>query len=293
MPPYLGETQDSVCAFLSKVRPEIFSSPFMTEDILLQVDSIASGNNAAKTAIDIALHDLQGKLLGIPLYKLIGKNKEEIPPTSYTIGIDTPEIMTEKTLEAGDRFKVLKVKVGTDNDIRNIECIRSVTSLPLTTDANQGWKDRHLALDMIFKLKELGVVMIEQPMPKEMKDDIAWLKQHSPLPVIADESIKRFEDLKGIEGLYDGINIKLMKSTGIHEALKMIDYARLYDMKVMIGCMTETSCAISAAASIAAKADYADLDGNLLINNDLYKGLDLKDGKVILNDNPGLGITLR
>ncbi len=290
MPPYLGETTDSVCGFLSKIPVSLFADPFKTEDILREIDAIAPGNNAAKAAVDIALHDLQGKLLNIPLYKLLGKDPLLIPPTSYTIGIDTPEVMREKTIEAGNRFRVLKVKVGTDNDLENIRCIRSVTDLPLTTDANQGWKDKEIALDLIFALKELGVVMIEQPMPKENIDDIAWLKERSPLPLIADESIKRFADLKGIEHLYHGINIKLMKSTGIHEALKMIDYARLYDMKVMIGCMTETSCAISAAAAIAARADYADLDGALLIKNDFYTGLNLVDGKITLNELPGLGI---
>lgn len=290
MPPYLGETPETVCKFLAKVNIEQFLDPFMKEDILSYIDNLEPGNNAAKAAIDIALHDLIGKMLNIPLYRLLGKNKHDIPAISYTIGIDTPEIMKSKTLEVDGRFKILKVKVGLDNDIKNVEAIRSVSELSLTADANQGWTNKEKALETIFKLQELGVIMIEQPMPKEMKKEIEWLKQRSPLPLIADESVKRLKDMIGLENIYDGVNIKLMKSTGINEALKMIDYAHLNSMKVMIGCMTETSCAISAAAAIASGADYADLDGNLLIKNDLYKGPEIKNGRLCLNDLPGLGI---
>lgn len=172
-----------------------------------------------------------------------------------------------------------------------IETIRSVTNVPLTVDANQGWKDKQYALDMIHWLKEHNVVFVEQPMPKNMVDENAWLTQNSPLPTMGDEAVQRLADVPKAHGVYSGINIKLMKSTGMREAQKMLILARSLGMKVMIGCMTETSCAVSAASQLSPKCDWADLDGNLLISNDIYKGTTVVDGKVILTDLPGLGIT--
>jgi L-alanine-DL-glutamate epimerase-like enolase superfamily enzyme len=171
-----------------------------------------------------------------------------------------------------------------------IETIRSVSDVPLCVDVNQGWKDKKEALDMIFWLKEKGVEYVEQPMPKDKPDDIAWLTQNSPLPIIADEALQRLSDVQSTVGIYSGINIKLMKCTGMREAHKMINLARANKMKVMIGCMTETSCAISAAAQLSPLATWADLDGNLLINNDRFEGVKIVDGKITLNDLPGIGI---
>ena len=171
-----------------------------------------------------------------------------------------------------------------------IETIRSVTDLPIAVDANQGWKDRLYALDMIHWLKEKGIVMIEQPMPKEQLDDIAWITQQSPLPIFADESLQRLSDVPGLKGAFTGINIKLMKCTGMREAWKMVTLARALGMKVMVGCMTETSCAVSAAAQFSPAVDFADLDGNLLIANDRFKGMEVVKGKITLNDLPGIGV---
>ena len=291
MPPYLGQSVETVTGFLSRVDLSQFKDPFQLETILAHVDSLSPGDGAAKAAIDIALHDLVGKLLGQPWWRLWGLDPNNTPNTTFTIGIDTPDVVREKTKECADRFKILKVKVGLDNDKEMIQTIREVTDLPLAVDANQGWKDREQALDEIFWLKEKGIVMVEQPMAKERLDDNAWITERSPLPIFADEAIQRLADIPAIKGAYHGINIKLMKCTGMREAWKMANYAHAEGMRVMIGCMTETSCAVSAAAQLSPLADFADLDGNLLITNDLFKGMEVVDGKVTLSDRPGIGLT--
>ncbi|MEG0463526.1 dipeptide epimerase [Bacteroides sp.] len=291
MPPYLGQTVDTVMAFLKKVNLEQFDDPFQLDDILTYVDSISPGDTAAKAAVDIALHDLVGKLLGAPWYKIWGLTKEKAPSTTFTIGIDTPEVMRQKTLEVAGQFNILKVKLGRENDKEMIQTIRSVSNLPIAIDANQGWKDKHHALDMIHWLKDQGIVMIEQPMPKEQLDDTAWVTQQSPLPVFADESLQRLCDVAALRGAFNGINIKLMKCTGMREAWKMLTLARALDMRVMIGCMTETSCACSAAAQLSPAVDFADLDGNLLISNDRFRGMEVVKGKITLSDLPGIGVT--
>ena len=290
MPPYLGQTVESVTSFLSKTDLSQFKDPFQLDTILAYVDSLSPGDGAAKAAIDIALHDLVGKLLGQPWWRLWGLDPSKTPNTTFTIGIDTPDVVREKTRECADRFRILKVKVGLDNDKEMIRTIREVTDLPLAVDANQGWKDREQALDEIFWLKEHGIVMVEQPMAKERLDDNAWITERSPLPIFADEAIQRLADIPAIKGAYHGINIKLMKSTGMREAWKMANYANAKGMRVMVGCMTETSCAVSAAAQLSPLADFADLDGNLLITNDLFKGMEVIDGKITLSDRPGIGL---
>ena len=292
MPPYLGQNTETVCRFLQKVDMEQFRDPFRLEEILAYIDSLSPGDSAAKAAIDIALHDLVGKLIGQPWWRLWGLDPSKAPDTTFTIGIDTPEIVRQKTRECADRFNILKVKVGLENDKEMIRTIREVTDLPLAVDANQGWKDRERALEEIFWLKENGVVMVEQPMAKERLDDNAWITERSPLPIFADEAIQRLADIPSIKGAYHGINIKLMKCTGMREAWKMVNYARTEGMKVMVGCMTETSCAVSAAAQLSPAVDFADLDGNLLITNDLYKGMEVIDGKITLSNTPGIGLTL-
>ena len=289
MPQYLGQSVESVMAFLSKVDLSRFSDPFALEDILSYIDSLSEGDSAAKAAVDIALHDLVGKLLGAPWYRIWGLDAQKAPATSFTIGIDTPEVVREKTLECAGRFKVLKAKVGVPEDRMLIGTIREVTDLPLVVDANQGWTDRQKALDEIFWLKEMGVLMVEQPMPAGRLDDNAWITERSPLPIFADEAVQRLADIPGIKGAYHGINIKLMKCTGMREAWKMLNYARAEGMKVMLGCMTETSCAVSAAAQLSPAVDFADLDGNLLIDNDIFNGVQVVDGKLILGDAPGIG----
>jgi L-alanine-DL-glutamate epimerase-like enolase superfamily enzyme len=290
MPPYLGQSVETVTAFLNKVDLSQFNDPFQMEDILTYVDSLSEGDAAAKAAIDIALHDLVGKLMGQPWYRIWGLDPAKAPSTTFTIGIDTPEVVKEKTLEAVGKFNILKVKVGLHTDEAMIKAIREVTDVPLAVDANQGWQDRSQALEEIYWLKENGIVMVEQPMPKERLDDIAWLTAHSPLPIFADESIQRLKDIPSLVGAYNGINIKLMKCTGMREGWKMAGMARALGMKVMVGCMTETSCAVSAAAQFSPFVDFADLDGNLLIANDRFDGVKVVGGKLTLPDRPGIGV---
>ncbi|GAT61802.1 dipeptide epimerase [Paludibacter jiangxiensis] len=291
MPPYLGETIASVTAFLEKVNLKQFSNPFELDDILAYVDAIAINNTAAKASIDIALHDLVGKLIGRPWHQIWGYTASKAPVTTFTIGIDTEEMVKQKTRET-EQFKVIKVKLGVDevSDKMIINAVRSVTDKPLRVDANQGWKDKHYALKMIEWLAAKNVEFVEQPLPKHNLDDMAWLTEHSPLPTIADESCQRLEDIPRLKGVFDGINIKLMKCTGMREANKMISMAESFGMKLMIGCMTETSCAISAAAQLAPKMNFADLDGNILIANDCFSGMKLVDGKITLNNEPGIGV---
>lgn len=290
MPQYLGQSVASVSAFLNKVDMEQFTDPFQMEDILTYIDSLSPGDTAAKAAVDIALHDLVGKIMGQPWYKIWGLDAKKAPSTTFTIGIDTPDVVRQKTEECAAKFNILKVKLGRDNDKDMINTIRSVTKLPIAVDVNQGWKDKHKALDMINWLHEQGIVMVEQPMPKEQQKDIAWLTERSPLPIFADEAIQRLADIRRVEDAYTGINIKLMKCTGMREAWKMLTYARARGLKVMVGCMTETSCAVSAAAQLSPAVDFADLDGNLLIANDRFTGMQVVNGKITLPDRPGIGI---
>ena len=291
MPPYLGESQASVLAFLQKVNLSQFNNPFELDDILGYVDSIAIYNTAAKASVDIALHDLVGKLIGQPWHAIWGYTASKVPVTTFTIGMASENEIREKTLETGP-FKVLKIKLGMDEatDKMLINTVRSVTDKPIRVDANQGWKDKHYALKMIEWLADKNVEFIEQPMPKHNLDDMAWLTEQSPLPTIADESCQRLEDITRLKGVFTGINIKLMKCTGMREANKMITLARACDLKLMVGCMTETSCAISAAAQLSPQMDFADLDGNLLISNDQFVGAKLVDGRVVLNNEPGIGV---
>lgn len=290
MPPYLGESIESVTKFLGNLDLGQFNDPFRIEEILSYVDGTAPDNRAAKASVDIALHDLLGKIMGQPWYKIWGLSPEKTPNTSFTIGIDKADVVRQKVDEAAP-YKVIKVKMGLDNDKELVEIIRSKTDKPLCVDANQGWTDKEKALDMCHWLKERGCMFVEQPFDKKMIDETVWLRERSPLPIIADEFCQRIPDVMRAYQVYDGINIKLMKSTGLHEAYKMAVLAKSLGMKLMIGCMTETSCAISAAAQLAPMADWVDLDGNLLIANDSFDGVKVVDGKITLTDKPGIGAT--
>lgn len=291
MPPYLGETVQSVCQFLSEVDLSAFDDPLRTADILGYVMDLRPGNFAAKAAIDIALHDLVGQMLGQPVWKLWGLSPERCTYTTYTIGIDTPEVVKQKTREVEGRFGRLKVKVGIPGDHELITAIRSVSSLPLTVDANQGWTDKEYAIRQIEWLHSQGVIMIEQPLPKNDLEGLSWLTQRSPLPIILDESVQGPADVLRLKDCCHGINIKLMKCGGMDQARLMVRLAQLQGMQVMLGCMTETSCAVTAAAQLAPYADYLDLDGNLLISNDPFSGgMKVIDGIVTLQNEPGLGL---
>ena len=289
-PPYLGESHQTATNFLGSLNLAQFNDPFRIEEILEYVDQKESGNAAAKASVDIALHDLVGKLLNQPWYRIWGYNPEKTPLTTYTIGIDSPDMVWKKVKEA-DAFKILKVKISNGTEKQMIESVRSVTGVPLCVDVNQGWNDRQKALEMVHWLKEQGVFFVEQPMSKLNYDDHAWLTQNSPLPIIADEALQRATDVQKLYGVYSGINCKLMKCTGMREAHRILELSRSLGMKTMIGCMTETSCGTTAAAQLSPIVDWADLDGNLLISNDPYKGIGVQDGKIVLPELPGIGIT--
>lgn len=296
MPPYLGESQETAAAFFARAEPLLANAedPFRLEEILPALDALAPGNTAAKAALDIALHDWIGKKLGAPWFRLWGLDAAKTPVTSFTIGIDAPDIVREKTREAAP-YKILKVKLGRDEatDRALVSTIREITDVPLTVDANQGWTRRDDALRLIEWLAGQNVLFIEQPMPKAALEDTAWLRERSPLPLIADESLQRLADVPRLRGVFDGINIKLMKSTGLREAHRTIILARALGLKVMLGCMTETSCAISAAAQLSPLVDWADLDGALLIKDDPFDGAHIVDGRVTLPDRPGIGAVRR
>ena len=289
MPPYLGESVDSVTSFLSKLDLSQFADPFRIEDIHDYMDSVAPDNRAAKASIDIALHDLLGKIMGQPWYKIWGLNPANAPDTSFTIGIDKADIVRKKVDEASP-YNVLKVKMGLDNDKELVDIIREKTDRPICVDANQGWDSKEKALEMCYWLAERNCLFVEQPMAKEKIEETAWLRERSPLPIIADEFLQRLPDVRRASQAYDGINIKLMKSTGMHEAYKMVVLAKALGMKVMLGCMTETSCAVTAAAQLSPMVDWADLDGNLLIANDKFDGIKIVNGKVTVPDRPGIGV---
>jgi len=289
MPPYLGESHETASAFLSKVNLKNIPNLSTLEDVLKEVDALAPGNHAAKAAVDIALHDWLGKKMGKAWHELWHLDPTKTPVTSFTIGIEkVKEVVRQKVREA-EPYKILKVKLGGDNDREIIETIRELTNKPIRVDVNQGWKDKSHALKMIEWLATMNVELVEQPMPKEMVDDCVWLKERSPLPIIGDESVVRLPDVRKAAGVYHGINIKLMKCTGMREAMEMIHLARKLGLAVMLGCMTETSCAISAAAQLSPLVDYADLDGALLIKNDPFQGATIDNGRILMPQGPGIG----
>ncbi len=254
------------------------------------LDELITGQNCAKAALDMAVLDWAAKRLDAPLYKLLGLEVDTMPITSYSIGIDTFDIIKRKTEQAID-YPVLKIKVGNENDEAIIDAVRSVTDKPIRVDANEGWKNKETAVKKIEWMHSKGVEFIEQPMPAEMLEETAWLRRRVDMPLVADEAVMNAADIPSLVEAYDGINIKLMKAGGVQEALKMIQTARTVGMNVMIGCMIESSLAITAAAHLSPLVDWADLDGNLLISNDPFCGVGVSQGRLVLEDRTGIGIT--
>lgn len=268
----------------------VSSSPMQFSKIMAEVFRRIPGEWAGKAAIDIALMDWVGQKLGIPLYSYFGLDPRDAPLTTFSIGIDTPEITRQKTREAAD-FPILKVKVGLATDEPTIEAVRSVTGKPLRVDANEGWKDKEEAVRKINWLEKQGVQFIEQPMPAEMIEETRWVRGRVHIPIIADEACQRASDIPRLKDAFDGVNVKLDKSGGMLEAYRMIQIARALGMKTMLGCMVSSSVSVTAAAQLSPLVDYADLDGNLLISNDPFRGVLVEKGKLILPDRPGLGLT--
>ncbi len=291
MVPYMGESVETATGFLNRVDADEFQYPFNYDAVTAYLDSLAPGQPAIKAAIDIALHDLEGKLSAKSCWQLLGSVPRQMPVTSYTIGMDSPDVFAQKVREATP-YKAVKVKLGSNNDRKLIEIVRSITQVPLYVDANQGWTDREQSLDLVYWLHQQGVQLIEQPFLKTDPESNAWLTERSPVPILADEAVQRLADMENVKGVYHGINIKLMKSGGMHEARLMINKARELNLKVLVGCMSETSCATLAAAALDPQCDWADLDGPLLTSNNPFKIPEIIDGRWVLNNEPGLGLKI-
>ena len=266
--------------------------PWRVEAFLGEAFRHLEGQYAARAALDIAVHDWIGKKLGIPVYRLLGLDPAHAPITTFSIGIDTPEITRQKVREAAE-FPVLKVKVGLDTDEATIEAVRSVTGKPLRVDANEGWKDKETAIRKIEWLASRGVELVEQPMPAAMLEEAAWVRERSPIPVFADEACLRASSIPPLAGAYHGVNVKIDKAGGLREALRMIHTARACGLQVMLGCMISSSASTTAAAHLSPLVDFADLDGHLLVANDPWEGVAVRDGRLVLPDRPGLGLRER
>ncbi len=288
---YYGEIQETVLACISTFAGNLGDDPFLIEDLMSHLDHLIRLNPAAKAAVDMALYDLVGKMLNVPVYKLLGLNPAHTPHTSFTLGIDTPTNMAKKALLALD-YPIFKVKVGTKNDVAIIEAIREVTSATIRIDANTAWTPKE-AIKTINALAPYNIEFVEQPIVPHDLAGLKLIRDNVPIPIIADESCVTVEDIPRLAECVDGVNLKLMKNNGITNVLKMIHVARAHNLRVMIGCMIESSLAITAAAHITPLVDYADLDGHLLIDNDPYVGVSVVNGKLILPDGPGLGVKVR
>jgi L-alanine-DL-glutamate epimerase-like enolase superfamily enzyme len=275
---------------VNSVRDLLTSSdPWKFSKLMSEVFSRVDGQWAGKAAIDIALLDWICQKLNVPVYRYFGLDKNDAPVTTFSIGIDTAEVTKQKVREAA-AYPVLKVKVGLDVDETTIASIRAATDKPLRVDANEGWTDKEVAVRKINWLATKGVEFVEQPMPAHMLEEMHWVHQRSHLPLIADEAVLHPSDIPKLIGAFDGVNVKLDKCGGILEAYREIQIAKSLGMKTMLGCMISSSVSVTAAAHLSPLVDYADLDGNLLIANDPFSGVTVKDGKLILPDRPGLGL---
>lgn len=285
---FYGETVQTVSIALETIAPALPDNLDAIHDVMTTVDATLGGNYAAKSAIDMALHDRLAKKWGAPLYQLWGLNPHKTPCTSFTIGLDEPEVMAEKVRNA-EAYPILKVKLGTPRDIEIIETLRGVTNKPVYVDANTAWTPKE-AVSKIRELARYGVELVEQPTKPDDLAGLKFVRENSELPIIADESVKRTSDIPALVGCVDGINIKLVKCGGLLEAHRMMNVARAHGLQIMMGCMIESSLGITAAAHLTPLVDYADLDGNLLITNDPYTGVILDNGKLILPKHPGIGV---
>ncbi len=282
------ETQEGVLAYLANLPP-LGQNPFLLEEILA---ALPPGSQSARAALDIALHDLIGKRLGIPVYRLFGLNPESSPPTSMTISIGSVEEVQRWARDAAERFTILKLKLGQEHSLEIARAVRAVTDARLVADANCAWTVEQ-AKSLIPALADLGLEWIEQPLPEEDLDGLRQIRETSPIPVFADEPVRTARDIPRLAGCVDGVNIKVMKAGGLREALRMIAVARAHGLQVMLGCMIETSAGITASAHLAPLVDWADLDGNQTVTNDPFTGVRVENGRLVLPDDPGLGVRPR
>ena len=287
-----GETAETVAAALDELLPLIGDDPYATARVERRLDGHLWENASAKTAISAALHDLIGRRHGLPLYRWLGLDLADVPPTSFTIGIAEPEEMRRKVEEAAPH-PILKIKMGFTGDVEVLERIRAMTDKPIRVDANEGWT-RAEALARLPVLEELGVELLEQPVPAADREGLALVSGATAIPVVADESCRTTADLAGLLGVVDAVNVKLAKTGSIGEAVRLMTAARALHFGVFLGCMVESSLGIAAAAHLAPLADWVDLDGHLLLSDDPFEGLRLEDGRVLPDpDAPGLGVRLK
>jgi L-Ala-D/L-Glu epimerase len=292
LPPYLPDTQESVIKFIKSIDLTQFDFPYDIEVIHKYLDTFP-GSYPAKAALDIALHDLIGKYKEVSVSELLNLQANDYPFCTYTLGMGDKTSIENKIRDSSD-FNYFKLKLGCENDREIIETFKHLCDKPFCVDANQGWGNKEHALDMIYWLLEMGCTLIEQPLSKFNYEDLKWLTSHSPIPVIADESIQTLEDFNSYQKSFDGINVKLMKCGGLFKAKKLITEAKDMNMKILVGCMSESSCGVTAAAHLTPLADLADLDGPYLIKNDPFDGMKIKNGKIFIDKrSPGLGITLK
>jgi L-alanine-DL-glutamate epimerase-like enolase superfamily enzyme len=291
---FYGETAQTMATVMPWLLERVGTRPFEpTLDWLgharLEMDASIRWNGAAKCALDIALHDLVGKALGLTVHRLLGLSVEQLPPTDFTIGIDEPTVVAERARRASD-FPALKIKCGGPQDLATLRAVRDVYAGPIRVDANTGWT-RATASALLPELVDLGVELIEQPFPARAYRDLGWLQERSDLPIVADESAVTEEDLDALDGVVAGVNVKLAKVGGIGPARSMLEAARARGFRTFLGCMEETSVGIAASAVVASLADWVDLDGNLLLADDPFSGLELEvDKRWRLPDSPGLGL---
>jgi L-alanine-DL-glutamate epimerase-like enolase superfamily enzyme len=287
--PRYGEDRGSVLEALDLLAPLLGDDPSRLEEILDRLEESLPGNRSAKAAIDIALHDWVGRRRGTPLHRMLGADPRAAPPTSFSIGIDTEPAMLERAREAAG-FRILKIKVGRDGGRAIVEAIRRITDKPIYVDANESWQDAPRAVQLIRWMEGMGVALVEQPLPAADLEGAKHVRDRVEMPIFADEACVTPDDLQALSAAYDGVNVKVQKSGGLRAARRMIDEARTLKMQVMIGCMIETSVGITAAAHLCPLADHVDLDGNLLISNDPFRGAVVRDGRLVLPDRPGLGL---
>jgi len=286
---FYGETPETVLAALDLYSTALPEDPFKLEEAERRFEQLLTGNNSARAALSTALHDLVGKRLGVPVHRLWGLDGGKLPMSTFTIGIDTPDMIRKKVREA-DEYPILKIKLGSANDLEILQAIRDVTDRELRVDANCGWTVKQ-AIRMLPVLEEYGVTVLEQPLPREDLDGLAEIRRHCRIPLIVDESCLTSADIPRVAGKVDGINIKLAKTGSLREALRMIHIARAHHLMVMVGCMVETSIAITAAAQFCPLVDIVDLDGAALLAEDPYRGATIHGGQLRLPDGPGLGVT--
>ena len=298
---YYGETPETVTAVLPLLEETVAELGEPPEDVAAARVWLAAAGDAmneaighhggAKCGLDIALHDLVARRVGVPLYELLGTS-EEVPPSDFSLGLDEPAVVAERARRAA-HFPALKVKVGGSADLDTLEAVRAVYAGPIRVDANTGWQPEEGAR-LLPELVRLGVELIEQPFPAHEHGQLRWLQERSGLPIVADESAVTERDLERLVGVVAGVNVKLTKSGGVGPALRMLRRARELGFSLMLGCMEETSVGIAAAAAVASLADWIDLDGNLLLAEDPFEGLELApDCRWRLPRTPGLGVKWR